>query len=366
MRVSSKITILTILLTAALSGCASQNNAAPSSSVQDAQLQAIMLANPGTPPGGGSSSSASATGGTKGFTTLSQPTIPDFEPRPGRGPDEIAPGNLMHIVCADDKKIDGDFRVEFDGTIKMPYDVKVKAAGLTLTEFKTALQTQYRSFFRSPPQLVVSFSDHKLALRADGLVDKPGEYLISQSGSIDELIAQAGGLQKGQDREAARYARIVDGQYRALLKLSDFYSGSAGKAPVWRGGETVFFQNEGSGIGDMLGMDKRYVQVLGQVRTPGEIAYRDNANFFYYLVQAGGPTDRAAMSRLVLVRSDGAKLQTVKFSVNEPEEIPQIQGGDIVLIQADNPTDFERDTSLFGNIAGFMSSIAAVLVVSGL
>jgi hypothetical protein len=60
-------------------------------------------------------------------------------------------------------------------------------------------------------------------------------------------------------------------------------------------------------------------------------------------------------------------MQAMPFSMKEPEKIPEIRGGDIVLVQADNPTDLERDTSVFGNIGGFMSAVAAtVLMAAGL
>jgi protein involved in polysaccharide export with SLBB domain len=243
----------------------------------------------------------------------------------------------------------------------------MQAAGLTLDQFHQALLEKYRVFFRTAPNIQVAILDHKTLVRAQGLVDKPGQYLVAPEGSLDEVIASAGGLQKSADQHpVARYARIVDGQYRAAVKLADYYSGSAASAPKWRGGETVFFQNEGDGIGDLLGVDKRYVQVMGQVRAPGEYPYRENANFFYYLVQAGGPTDRANMSDLVVMRTDGPKLQAIPFTMENPEKIPGIQGGDVVFVQADNPTSLQKDTTVFGNIGGFMSSMAAVLLVAGL
>ena len=336
------LTAVTVFIS--LTGCSSSKSRS-SDSGDRGQLQAMMLASATNPN-----------------------AIPSFRPRPMRPQDEIGPGNLVRISCTVDSKISGEYRIGFDGFVKLPYDVQIQAAGLSTSQLREALTQRYRGFFRGAPAFDVSIEERKYFVRAQGLVSKPGEYLVAPDGSLDAVIAEAGGLQLSNEQApVARYASIADGQYRAAIKLSDYFGGAANSSPLWRGGETVSFRNDGEGLGDIFGADRRYVQVVGQVRNPGEYLHRDQANFFHYLVQAGGPTDRASMNHVLLMRSERGQMQAMPFSMKEPEKIPEIRGGDIVLVQADNPTDLERDTSVFGNIGGFMSAVAAtVLMAAGL
>src|SRR6266550_4160247 len=48
--------------------------------------------------------------------------------------DRVAPGNTVMVHYSGDSKVSGTYKVNFDGNIKMPYKIVVKAAGLTTSE----------------------------------------------------------------------------------------------------------------------------------------------------------------------------------------------------------------------------------------
>jgi protein involved in polysaccharide export with SLBB domain len=128
-----------------------------------------------------------------------------------------------------------------------------------------------------------------------------------------------------------------------------------------QGGETVFFQSERP-RGATPGRD--YVQVLGQVRSPGDYPYTPGADFYEYLIRAGGPTDRADLHNVTLVRNIGDRQrEAVNFALDESDQIPAIQGGDTLLLHADNPSPLEKKSRVIGGFASILSTIATVVLL---
>ena len=279
---------------------------------------------------------------------------------------EIAPGYLIVIHSNQDSNLNGEFRISDQGTLLLPYNVKVNASNTSLAELRSSIRDSYRTFFRGSPDIEIIVKEKKVWVKAQGLVNKPGTYLLDPSGGLDEVISQANGLKPGVDGiSAPRFAKIsADGQ-ESIIRLADFYAGNSNLVSNWRGGESIFFQNEVQGVSGQAAFDSKYIHVLGQVRAPGEYAFKDQANFFYYLVQAGGPTDRANTDKILLISpnpSDG-KLKTSKLTLSDLESAPDLRGGDVLFVQADNPTDLQKDAGVLGSLGGFLGSIATTVLV---
>ncbi len=47
-----------------------------------------------------------------------------------RNPNAIAPGYQLGLASLEDRSLNGKFRVQFDGTVKLPYKVTLPVAGL--------------------------------------------------------------------------------------------------------------------------------------------------------------------------------------------------------------------------------------------
>lgn len=279
---------------------------------------------------------------------------------------EVAPGYLIAIRSNQDANLNGEFRISDLGTIELPYEVKVNASNKSVAELRSAIRDSYRTYFRGTPDIEISIKERKVWVRAQGLVNKPGTYLLDPNGGLDEVVSASGGLKAGADGiSAPRVAKITADGQDSVIRLSDFYAGNSKLVTSWRGGESVFFQSEAPAVIGQSTFDEKYIHVLGQVRAPGEYAFKDQANFFYYLVQAGGPTDRANTDKILLISSDAkdGKLKTSKISLSDLEDAPNLHGGDVLFVQADNPTDLQRDAGVLGSLGGFLGSIATTILV---
>lgn len=282
---------------------------------------------------------------------------------------QVAPGYEIDLFNPTDEQMNGKFRIPFSGILELPYGIRVNTAGLSENSLKEKINSAYSNFYQTNPNLRISVVDKKFWIDVRGLVKKPGQYLVRSDSSLDEVIAQAEGLQEipAQD-PAPRYFRIEQMGASALIKVSDYYAGAYSGTelvnPRWQGGEVIFVQADPAAPQER---SVNYVQTLGQVRAPGEYPYRPDADFYYYLVKAGGPTDRANLDKIEIVRWDGALRRSFFFSLEEPEDqnqLPAIQGGDLLIVHADNASALEKRTRIVSDIATIITGIATVIVLA--
>lgn len=277
-----------------------------------------------------------------------------------RSKDVIAPGFEVAVSILEDSNFNGRYRVDFDGALHLPYDVTVQAKDKSERELEQDIQSAVAYLFRSPPSVTVRVSDRAYSIDVQGLVQKPGRYLVHRESSLDELIGKAGGLQSARDGQGLpQYVRIESLGKSAALKLSDYYSGRIDGAREWMGGDVVFFQSDpvqGPGGGALT--TETAIQVLGEVREPGEYHFANGENFLYYLAKAGGPTENADLARIEVIRSFGNRRLSKQIDLNRVTTFPDIEDGDLVLIHS-------KDQNLvIPNVTSVINSLATVVLAA--
>ena len=283
----------------------------------------------------------------------------------------VAPGFEIELTSPADEKLNGKYRVAFDGIVELPYGVRVRAAGLSDAQLKKEIGRAYTEYFRSEPNVLVTVSSRMYWVDVRGLVDKPGQYLVRRDSSLDEVLSAAGGLANGKSDQGAdagvRYVRVTQAGRAILVNLADYFAGLQPVSPRWQGGETLFVQTSAAGGAASGAAGPAVVQVLGQVKNPGEYQYSAEQDVVDYLVRAGGPTERATLSRVEIIRRDGAEKKAILFSLEQSEErlaVPALQAGDILMIHADNLTETERATRTASEISTIITGIATVVILA--
>lgn len=280
-----------------------------------------------------------------------------------RAEDEIAPGYSLKVKSSNDQAVNGIFQVSDTGSLRLPYDVVVQVGGLSLEAAQAKIRDAYRAYLVNP-DISISVTKREYFVTVKGLVEKPGPVLVDANGSLDEIIAKAGGLAKSvQQGPSAQFAKIEQMGVSLLINLNDYYSGSAANLPKWQGGETIFLQSEG-GQGVRKGSTAKFVQVIGQVKSPGEYPFTEGSDFFDYLIRAGGPVTGADLSAVQLIRTVDGKRTSFTFSASSPGSIPQIAQGDTVLILGDNPESSQNQIRLWGTVIGIFAGVAAIIAVA--
>ncbi len=279
-----------------------------------------------------------------------------------RPQDEVAPGYLIGI-SSPDPKVNGEYRIEFDNVLKLPYEIRVNTKGLTLGQLQAEIQKSYLAYFRSPSAIKVILAKKEYLVDVQGLVKKPGQYAVKQNSSLDEVIAKAEGLITGSSRDdVARYVRVSGPSGSGMIRLADYHSGAKALVPNWQGGDVLFFQTEGGALVDSGQRGGGLVHVLGQVKNPGDYSVEQNADFFTYLIKAGGPNDRADTGNITLIRTQEDRTSALSFDMQNVARIPQILPGDTVIFNADNASPLEKKSRLGANFANILSTIGIIVI----
>jgi protein involved in polysaccharide export with SLBB domain len=282
------------------------------------------------------------------------PSSVNWQSRPAK---ELAPGYLLRIRSVDDKDLNGEFRIDFDGSVTLPYGVRVDTTGMTLTDLQSRLIGEYRQYFKTTPSLDISVGEKRYWVDVRGLVQNAGKYLVSEKSSLDEIIAKAGALRTGEGQQA-EFVKIEQLGVNATLKLSDYYRGLADEIiPQWQGGEIIFFQSEGIAGVPVSPIAEGTIQLLGQVTVPGEYRVKPGADFLYYMVKAGGPTDRADTDKIEIIRIVDGKRTNIEFELEDVRNLPQIESGDVVLVHA------YRESRGIVNFTSILTAITSVALL---
>ena len=156
-----------------------------------------------------------------------------------KSPDpELAPGWLVALHSLTDSKLDGEYRIDFNGDLSLPYDIKVNTNGMTLSQLHKKLMDQLLSFFKNPSDINLTVKERRYWVDVRGLVQKPARYLVDHEASLDEVIGLAGGLSK---ETPPQYVQIHKGHKVLVLNLNQYYSQIFEHPQIlgWIGGEEL-------------------------------------------------------------------------------------------------------------------------------
>jgi protein involved in polysaccharide export with SLBB domain len=271
----------------------------------------------------------------------------------------VAPGFVFRLNNLEDKSLNGNFRVAFDGKLVLPYNVTIATHGLSIAELQKKVAAAYRPYFKSGSRVRLDLVERAYWIDIRGLATKPGRYLVKQDTTLDEVVAKGGGFPK---ESPAKFVRISSAQGANMtIDLDRYYrTGDPAKLPPWMGGELVFFQSE-EGRDEIGGTEPRNsVRMLGEVRRPGDVSFRSGADFLYYLNEAGGPTNSVNPEKIQIYR----KGKNIEFSMDKAVGFPPLERGDTVVLFPNRPSPFERFIQSGVGIASIISAIALV-VLSG-
>ena len=108
----------------------------------------------------------------------------------------LQPGDGLKLIFFNiTDSISGDYYIQDDGTISLPYLGKIVAAGVNTDSLKTEIYDKYSSLYKNPELTILPL----IRVNIFGEVKTPGFYYVTGTDKLSDLIAKAGGTTTDAD-----------------------------------------------------------------------------------------------------------------------------------------------------------------------
>lgn len=233
---------------------------------------------------------------------------------------KIAVGDKLTVAVADSKELTGEYVVSADGTILMPFIGAVEVVGMTFD----AAAAKIRKILADQrvlldPRVTVRLSgEAPKTASVTGAVQKAGDYAVSATSTLDDLLKQAQPTQNA-DLSAVRLT-LPDGTVQVVDYRAYQTEGRAAGNPAVPAGSKVYIAIRPS---------LQEVTVLGAVLKPGIVKHTENMTLADALKAAGGTKADADLTRIRVQKSDG---RTLEINLTQVGGNAPIASGDQVFV----------------------------------
>jgi polysaccharide biosynthesis/export protein len=212
----------------------------------------------------------------------------------------LGPGDILNLAVYGRPELDrNEVFVQPDGTINYLQAQGVKAAGLTIDELRTELNSRLQHYYRNAAVMVFPWQLHSKRYFILGKVLDNGAYPMDRPVTILEAVARARGIETGlfeqNTVELADMPRafLVRGQRRMPVDFEAlFFKGDLSQNIELEPDDFLYFPSANS----------NEIYVLGAVGSPGILGFTANSSVLSSITQRGGFTTRAFRQRVLIVR----------------------------------------------------------------
>jgi len=211
-----------------------------------------------------------------------------------------------------------------DGNVYLPVVGKVPAAGMTVTEFETALRTAAAKYVVDPQVHVEILQHESQKFHVLGHVRTPGSFPVDGDTTLLEALTMAGGIGETGSLEGATVVR--NGQLLPIDLAAMIKGGDVSRNVFMRKGDLIY-------VPDVSSLK---VYVLGEVKSPTPVPIVDGKiSLAEALATAGGPTPARARRELAVIRGGFAEPVVYRINLEDALLIDhqiQLRPGDRVVI----------------------------------
>ena len=243
----------------------------------------------------------------------------------------IGAKDLLEITVFNLPELNQTVRVSEDGSITLSLLGRVEVAGLTAQELEKKLaELLDRQYTKNARVTVFIREFQKVAVI--GAVGQPGQYELVGPTTLLQVIAQAGGLTAQAMNELFVYRQGKDGkQTRIVIPLEDL---------MINGNQELNIELQPKDVITVPIDQTLNVYVYGEVRSPGVVPFLSSKKItlLQAIAQAGGTTEWAKKSKVMIKRKDRKTGKEMKIRVNLKDIINggladiTLEMGDVVIV----------------------------------
>jgi len=235
----------------------------------------------------------------------------------------IGDEDILQISVWGNPELNVQVPVRPDGMISFPLVGDVKATGLSPQELKTILERDISKFVKDPTVsvIVTAINSFKVYVLGEGIATTSGVVTLKRNTSLLQLITQLGSL-KNADLDNAfilRDDKKLNNDFSRLVRKGDI-SQNIQLAP----NDLIFIPDN---------FEKR-ITVVGAVKNPGTIAYKDGLTAVDAILTAGGFTEFAKQNEVVIVRKEGNSVKNIEARLKDVLKNGDISK-DVILMPGD-------------------------------
>lgn len=224
----------------------------------------------------------------------------------------IGPGDLLTISVFEVPELNITVRVSEDGTITLPLLGNIKVEGLTRFELERRLAGLLEKSYLKNAQVTIFIKEYQSKkVSIIGAVKNPGNYELIGKQTLLQILSLAGGLTEESTDRIIVIRQYPDGKSKSLMiDLEEL---------MIKGNPKL---NIPISSGDIINVPaERFsdIYVFGQVTKPGHIKMKKNSQMTLLraIAQAGGFTDRARKSGIIIKRMVNNKEIKIKVNVKK-------------------------------------------------
>lgn len=228
-----------------------------------------------------------------------------------------------------------------DGMISVPLIGDVKASGLAPQALKKVLEKEFSNFVKAPTVsvIVTAVNSFKVYVFGGGVgagtatgaagsagAAASGVITLQRNTSLMQLLAQLGSLSNA-DLNNAYVLRDTKKLNVDFFKL--MVAGDVSQDIQLRPNDVIFLPDN---------FEKR-IKVVGAVRTPGVIPFKDGMTALDAVLNSGGFTEFAKQNDVVIIRKDGKEVSSIEAKLKDvikdgdiSKDVP-LKAGDMVIVK---------------------------------
>jgi polysaccharide biosynthesis/export protein len=267
----------------------------------------------------------------------------------------LGPGDQVDMTVFESPEFSGSKVIGPDGTLAVPLLGNIPAADRTVEQLTQDLQLRLKKLIKRPLVNLTVSQFRPLLVSVAGEVQRPGPQQLRslprdlRGGEVNNVgtttlptlsaaLINAGGISRNADISQVILKRgTVSTTYNLWQGLT---SENAPPDALLQDGDAIFVPKVTTGQFDQrliarstLAPKTIRVRVVGEVKKPGEQDVPPNSSISGAVAIAGGPTDKAKMNKVALVRlgADG-KVDKQLLNLENLVDTQQVQDGDVVIV----------------------------------
>ncbi len=239
-------------------------------------------------------------------------------------------GDVVEIKVVGHSELSGRYTIGEKGSIGYPLLADEMIANISTSELMNDLVFRLAAHIDNPLVLVSVVEDPQITVTVLGQVADPGRVEVRDGASIQEAVKKAGGFLPTANMEKVKILRRGNSDHSYQVNLREFFvSGEVAELPQLGDRDMVV----------VLSHDRsRTVKVIGSVQKPGSFELDEKMNVFEMIYLAGGPSERADLSRVRRLSSGGETTTEEILDIQalidrgDMDAMPEVEEGDVLLV----------------------------------